>query len=332
MPMKVPELPTPALVVDAETLDHNLATMAAERPGERCRPHVKAHKSTALAARQAGVGHLGFTAATPREVLGLAAAGLGHDLLLANETLDPERLAAMANCGARVTVAVDSPETIAAAATAGIREVLIDVNVGLPRCGCEPAVAGSLADTARRRGLEVRGVMGYEGHVYLYEDRSERAQATTLAMAQLQIAADQVGGDIISAGATGTYDLNLTATEIQAGSYALMDTAFAAFIPEFRPALWIEATVISASAKFAVADCGLKALGMDHGNPTVDGGRVLIVSDEHLTFRPERQAHVGERVRVWPAHIDPTVAYHDRMHVADGDDIVDVWSVDLRGW
>lgn len=330
--MKVAEVATPALIVDTETLDHNLATMAAALPGARCRPHVKAHKTTALAARQAAVGHRGFTAATPREILGLASAGLGHDLLLANETVDADRLRAMAACDARVTVAVDSDATIAAAADAGIREVLIDVNVGLPRCGCDPAVAGSLADAARGRGLSVRGVMGYEGHVYLYEDRAERARATETAMALLRDAADQVGGDVISAGATGTYDLNETATEIQAGSYALMDTAFAAFIPQFRPALWIEATVISVSTKFAVADCGLKALGMDHGNPTVDDGRTLLVSDEHLTFRPDHPVRVGRRIRVWPAHIDPTVAYHDRMHLADGEDIVDVWAVDLRGW
>ncbi len=330
--MKVTDLATPALVVDAAILDRNLTTMAAALPGERCRPHVKAHKTTALAARQAAVGHLGFTAATPREVLGLAAAGLGHDLLLANESLDPDRLAALARCDGRVTVAVDSHETIAAAADAGIREVLIDVNVGLPRCGCDPAVAGPLAEAARGRGLTVRGVMGYEGHVYLYEDRTERADATDTAMALLRDAADQVGGEIISAGATGTYDLNTTATEIQAGSYALMDSTFAAFIPAFRPALWVEATVISVSPKYAVADCGLKALGMDHGNPTVEDAKVLIVSDEHLTFRPDGSVRVGDRIRVWPAHVDPTVAYHERMHLTDGEHVLDVWNVDLRGW
>ena len=122
--MRLSDLPTPALVVDGPVLEANLATMAGVRPGARCRPHVKAHKTTALAARQHAAGHHGFTAATPREVIGLAAAGLGEDLLLANETLDPARLRAMAHCGARVTVAVDSDETVDAAATNGIREVL----------------------------------------------------------------------------------------------------------------------------------------------------------------------------------------------------------------
>ncbi len=330
--MRRSELPTPALVVDGPALDRNLATMAAARPGPQCRPHVKAHKTTALARRQHAVGHPGFTAATVREVLGLAAAGLGEDLLLANETVDPRRLRALAACDARVTVAVDSPETVDAAASNGIREVLIDVDVGLPRCGCAPGDAPVLADRARDRGLTVRGVMGYEGHVYLFADRAERAAAVAKSMAILADAHAAVGGDVVSAGATGTYDLNEVATEIQAGSYALMDTAFAPLVPEFVPALWVEATVVSVARRHAVVDCGLKALGMDHGDPTIDAARIVVVSDEHITFVPDTPVRVGDRVRVWPAHVDPTVAYHERMHVVDGDDVLESWAVDLRGW
>jgi D-serine deaminase-like pyridoxal phosphate-dependent protein len=319
-------------VVDAAALEHNLATMAEALPGARCRPHVKAHKTTALARRQAAAGHPGFTCATPREALGLAAAGLGEDVLLANETVDPARLRALAGCGARVTVAVDSPETVAAAAASGIREVLVDVNVGLPRCGVAPDGAGRLADRARAAGLEVRGVMGYEGHVYVHEDRTARAAATDAAMALLLEAHAAVGGDVVSAGATGTFDLNRHATEIQAGTYALMDAAYAPMLPAFRPALWIDATVVHASPRHAVADCGLKALGMDHGNPTIDDADVWLVSDEHVTFAPRFPVRVGDRIRVWPAHLDPTVAYHERMHLVAGEDVLDVWPVDLRGW
>ena len=166
----IADLVTPALIVDADALEHNLTIMAAALPGPRLRPHVKAHKCTALARRQAAHGHRAFCCATVREAVGMAQAGLGDDLLLANETLDASRLAPLA---ARVTVAVDSEETIEAAAAAGgaVREVLIDVNVGLPRCGCDPSRAGHLAERARRRGLGVRGVMGYEGHVVGLPDR-----------------------------------------------------------------------------------------------------------------------------------------------------------------
>jgi D-serine deaminase-like pyridoxal phosphate-dependent protein len=181
--------------------------------------------------------------------------------------------------------------------------------------------------------------MGYEGHAVGLEDRARRLQKVEEAMAKLVTAHRAVGGDTVSAGGTGSYDINQVATEIQAGSYALMDTAYAKLGLPFRHALTILATVISASpAGWAVADCGLKALGMDHGNPDIaGGGRVWFCSDEHIVFSAaEGRAlpAVGEQVEVLPAHIDPTVAYHDRMHLVDDDhvEILDVWPVDMRGW
>ena len=330
--MRVSEVVTPALVVDAATLEHNLSAMAAVLPGSRCRPHVKAHKCTGLARRQLAAGHPGFTCATVREVEGMASAGLGDDLLLANEVVDASRLGQVARRGARVTVAVDSDATIEAAARGGVPEVVIDVNVGLPRCGCQPDEAGRLADLARARGLAVRGVMGYEGHVVGLVDRVQREEQTEAAMRLLLAAHASVGGDLISAGGTGTFDVNRAATEIQAGSYALMDTAYGRLDLPFGQALGVEATVISVSPGWAVADCGLKALGMDHGDPTVPDADVWFCSDEHLTFAPRRRIKVGDRIRVLPAHVDPTVAYHSSLHVVDGDDVIEQWPVDLRGW
>lgn len=337
---EVASLPTPALVVDAVALGHNLDTMAGALPGGRCRPHVKAHKCTALAREQVARGHRALTAATTREVVGLARAGLGDDLLLANETVDPARLAGLAALvaagSARVTVAVDSAATVDAVAASGLREVLVDVDVGMPRCGCPPGDAGGLAERARARGLEVRGVMGYEGHVVGNPDRAARTSQTEAAMALLAAAHAEVGGEVVSAGGTGTFDVNVWCTEIQAGSYALMDTAYAALDLPFRIALGVEATIVSVSPKgWAVADCGLKALGMDHGNPSVDGYEVFFCSDEHVTLIPGdgTRPAVGDRVRVVPAHVDPTVAYHEVMHVADPDGrILESWPVDLRGW
>jgi D-serine deaminase-like pyridoxal phosphate-dependent protein len=306
--------------------------MAAALPGERLRPHVKAHKTTALAARQAAHGHRGFTCATTLEAEGLARAGLGDDLLLANEVLDVARLGRLSRSGARVTVAVDSEETVSAAVTAGIGEVVVDVNVGLPRCGCAPDAAGPLAEFARDRGLVVRGVMGYEGHVVGVEDRARRVEMVGVAMEQLLEAHAGVGGSLISAGGTGTYDINTWATEIQAGSYALMDSAYSKLSLPFSQALTVLATVVSVSPGWAVADCGVKALGMDHGNPTVEGADVWFCSDEHLTFAPRDSVRVGDRVRVIPSHVDPTVAYHERMFLVEGEDVIETWPVDLRGW
>ena len=330
--MKLSQLTTPALVVDVRALEANLRTMARALSGDRLRPHVKAHKCTALAARQAALGSSGFTCATVREMEGMARAGLGEDLLLANEVADATRLGALARTGARVTVAVDSEETIDAAARAGVPEVLIDVNVGLPRCGCTAEDAGRLAERARARRISVRGVMGYEGHVVGLESRASREEMTAASMAQLVRAHELVGGDVVSAGGTGTYDINTWATEIQAGSYALMDTAYAKLGLPFAQALTVLSTVISVSEGWVVADCGLKALGLDHGNPSVEGAEVWYCSDEHLVLAPQQGLRVGERIRVLPAHIDPTVAYHAHLHLADGEDVVERWDVDLRGW
>ena len=331
--MHVDDLQTPALLVEADAFDHNLATMAKALPGARLRPHVKAHKCTALARRQADVGHLGFTCATIREVEGMAAAGLGDDLLLANEVVDARRLGKLVAEGlARVTLAVDSQATIDAAVAGGVTEVVLDVNVGMPRCGCAPEDAGPLADAARAAGLEVRGVMGYEGHLVGLEDRAARTDGVADSMKSLLEAHAATGGELVSAGGTGTYDINTWATEIQAGSYALMDTAYAKLDLPFKHALTIVATVISVSPGYAVADCGLKALGMDHGNPEIEGATVFFCSDEHVTFIPDTSVRVGDRIVVRPAHVDPTVAYHERMHVVAGDEVVETWPVDLRGW
>ncbi len=327
--MRLRDLPTPALVADADALERNLRTMSAALPGPRLRPHVKAHKCTRLARRQAELGHRGFCCATIREMEGLAKAGLGDDLLLANEVLDARRLGAL---DARVSIAVDSEQTLRAAALGGVREVLIDVNVGLPRCGCRPADAAALADRARRLGLEVRGVMGYEGHVMAVADPAERARRCAEAMELLLAAHAGVGGELISAGGTLTYACNRVATEIQAGSYALMDATFSQSGVPFEPALFVFARVISVSAGYAVADAGLKSLAMDHGNPRIDGAAVWFCSDEHVTFAPETPLRVGDGVRVWPAHVDPTVAMHARLQLVSGEDVVDSWDVDLRGW
>jgi D-serine deaminase-like pyridoxal phosphate-dependent protein len=321
------------LLLDLDVVEANLATMTARWPGTSLRPHAKLFKSTAFAAWLADAGHLAFCAATIREVEGLAGAGLVDDLLLANEVLDASRLGALVDDGARVTVAVDSDETVDAAAAGGVREVLVDVNVGF-RCGCPPEDAGRLADRARAAGLEVRGVMAYEAHAVLVPDRAERARLTDGAMERARRAHADVGGEVVSGGGTGTWDLNDTATELQAGSFLVMDTAYAELDLPFRQALFVEATVISTSEGAAIADGGIKSLAMDHGNPTVEGAEVLYCSDEHLAFLPQDgwQPAVGDRIRVLPAHCDPTVALHDRFHVLRNGEIVDEWPIDLRGW
>ena len=336
----IDDVPTPAVVADADIIARNIETMSRVHPGHRLRPHVKAHKTSAIAALQVAAGHRSFTCATPLEILGLVEQGIGEDFLLANECVDGGRLSALADAqdSAAITVAVDSPETIAAAAKWGIRNVLIDVNVGLPRCGIAPDAAGALADAARASGLNVRGVMGYEGHLMMVADRDEKRAKVHAAMELLAAAHKDVGGDIVSAGGTGTYDMfgGTTVNEVQAGSYVLMDTQYAQIGLPFAQAVWVVGTVISVSSAWAVCDVGLKSLGMDHGNPSIDGHNVWFCSDEHTTFAPHDgtpMPKVGDRVFVTPAHIDPTMAMHSHVHVADVyGNISETWPIDLRGW
>jgi D-serine deaminase-like pyridoxal phosphate-dependent protein len=339
LPSTIDELPTPSLVVDLDVFEANCAAMDAARPGRSLRPHVKAFKSTELARRLENDGHPAFCAATPREIEGLARAGVGDDLLLANESLDVARLGDLVadpSVEATITVAVDSDMVLDAAIGGGVRSVLIDIDVGLPRCGCDVETGERLAERARSAGLEVRGVMGYEGHLMMVEDPSEKSEKVAASMAVLLDAAARIGGDIVSGGGTGTYDTNSWCTEIQAGSYTLMDTHYGLLDSPFRQALSVLSTIISTPPKgWIVADAGLKSLGMDHGDPTWAGrGKVFFCSDEHVTLLPDEHSDwsVGDRVWLHPAHVDPTVARHERMWVVHGENVVDEWPIDLRHW
>ena len=340
-PRTTSQLATPALLIDLDALNGNLRTMSLRHPGKKLRPHTKAHKCTNLANLQSQYGHKTFTCATPREIIGMAAAGVGKDYLLANEVVEPDRLSALAKVSqsARVTIAVDSEITVMAAARAGLSDVLIDVNVGLPRCGVAPALAGQLADFARIQKLNVRGVMGYEGHLMMVEGHDKRKQRVADSMQLLTKAAQDVGGEIISAGGTGTFDLHdeTCINELQAGSYALMDTHYAKLNLPFEQSCFVLGTVISKSTDWLVIDVGLKSLGMDHGNPSVDGFDVLFCSDEHTTLATKKESKntkvsVGDKLRVIPAHIDPTMAMHELAFLVRGDEVIDSWPIDLRGW
>jgi D-serine deaminase-like pyridoxal phosphate-dependent protein len=345
--MKLSELSTPALCVDVDVLQRNVERMAAFFRGRSCalRPHFKAHKTPAIARVQAAAGCAGFTCATLDEAEVLAAHGF-DDLLIANELLDStktDRLRALAD-RARVTVAVDS-----LAGVALLRDLplaaLVDVNVGLPRCGVPPGGAVEIARAVADSHLQLRGVMGYEGHAMGIMDRESRAQTAREAMANLLGVADElrVAGlevEVVSAGGTGTYDITGTipgVTEVQAGSYALMDTTYARFGLPFAEAVRCLATVLSVQGGLAVLDAGLKALAVDHGSPELPDdvpASVLFLSDEHTTLATDAgfAARPGDRLWLRPSHVDPTVNLHDRLFAIRSDEVLDVWRVEARGY
>jgi D-serine deaminase-like pyridoxal phosphate-dependent protein len=355
-PRTLRDIPTPALVIDAGALERNLRRMAAYFATGPCRlrPHFKAHKTPEIARRQLAAGSCtGLTCATVAEAE--AVASFCSDVLLANEIVDPERcdrVAALAR-DRKVTVAVDSVyglEQIAGAARrAGVRVgVLVDVDVGQGRCGVPPGEAAlALADrVAATDGVELRGVMGYEGHVQPLRGRAEREAAARAAMRRLVETAARIRDaglpcEVVSAGGTGTYDISSRVdgvTEIQAGSYALMDTDYVAVGVPFEHAFSVLGTVISRPApNRLVADCGHKSVTKDHGHPAVkgiEGATVTALNDEHavVAIAPEARIAVGDRIELLPSHTDPTINLHDAFYVLDGERVVDIWPIVARGY
>lgn len=352
----VRDIPTPALVLDVAALDRNIRRMADffAQGACRLRPHFKAHKTPEIARRQlAGGSCVGLTCATVSEAE--AAAEFCSDLLIANEPIGPgkcERIAALAR-RVRMIVAVDSTAGLgaisAAARHAGVAVgVLIDLNVGQTRCGVLPgAAAVALAkEAASTPGVRLRGVMGYEGHVVSLPDRVEREARTREAMAGLVETAALVRAaglrcDIVSAGGTGTYDISgriAGITEIQAGSYVLMDTDYGRLDVPFEQAFWALGTIISRpDPGRCVADCGHKSMTKDHGLPTVrgiEGASVVSLNDEHatITIPSDSTVAIGDRVFLRPSHTDPTINLHDVFYALEGEKVVGVWPIAARGY
>ena len=356
LPRRLADIPTPALVLDLAALDRNIRRMAAFFAAGPCRlrPHVKAHKTPEIARRQLAAGSCtGLTCATVSEAEAVAA--LTENLLIANEVIGQERcdrVAVLARTHT-VTIAVDSPAGLQDISAAALRQgatvgVLVDLNVGQQRCGVAPgaealALAVRAADTP---GVELRGVMGYEGHLQPVRDRAERQARAQDAMARLvdtaaMLVTHGLPCDIVSAGGSGTYDISSRVagvTEIQAGSYALMDTDYAATGLPFEQAFWVLGTVVSRpAADRCVADCGHKSATKDHGNPAVHGiagATVTALNDEHavIALPPGANVAVGDRVRLIPSHTDPTVNLHDVFYVLEDEQVVDVWPIVARGY
>jgi D-serine deaminase-like pyridoxal phosphate-dependent protein len=188
--------------------------------------------------------------------------------------------------------------------------------------------------------------MGYEGHVQPIRDRDARAAHAGAATSSLAATADLLRRNglacgIVSAGGSGTFDLTGRAagiTEVQAGSYALMDSDYGAVGLPFEQAFWVLGTVVSRPVPGrCVADCGHKSATRDHGVPTIagiDGAAVTAFNDEHavIAIPAASPVRIGDRVRLVPSHTDPTVNLHDAFYVIEDDRVVDVWPIAARGY
>ena len=346
------DLPTPALVLDAETLRANIAAMATWAQDKvAIRPHAKIHKSVEIARLQVEAGACGLTVATIWEALALAEAE-PDSILIANELIDPGKLDRLAEAAreSQYLIAVDSEDGARAlnraTAAAGSRVgVLIDIDVGMGRCGVRSIdEAIKLAATVQTLpALDLRGVMGYEGQVVTEPDRAVRAQQATDAMDILAgyIDAVETAGfqiEIVSAGGTNTFDMtgaHARVTELQAGSYAVMDAWYATLTPTFRPALTVLARCISRQGDTAVLDCGTKAITVEYMKPRIPEGYGTIreVHEEHmlLDVSDADRPSLGEALELTIGYCGGTINLHDVYFVAEGEEVVDVWPIRARG-
>ncbi len=343
---------TPALLLDLAVVRHNITRMAAcTRGPTRLRPHVKSHKSAEIARLQIEAGAIGLTTATVWEAAAMTTAGL-EDLLIANEVVGEEKIRHLAQIArdARVTVAVDhvrNAEALSAAAGAvgTTIGVLLDVDVGLRRCGVrtEQEARVLAGQVSQLPGLRLRGVMGYEGHCALEPDRGTRAANVRTAMERLVAVADVVRSagfpvEVVSAGGTGTFDLTGRypgVTELQAGSYVFMDSSRTDLVPDFAVGLTVLTSVVSRHGTTVVLDCGKKTVGVDFAPPRIVGeaAKVRYVSEEHTVFDVDSDCglELGQRVELIPSYCPTTINLHDVYYVVQHDVVVDIWPVLARG-
>jgi D-serine deaminase-like pyridoxal phosphate-dependent protein len=359
---------TPALVIDRDALERNLARMAgfAREHGMRLRPHAKMHKSAHIARLQIAAGAVGVCVQKPSEAQAMAAGGV-RDILVSNELVDPRKLAELAVLAREVKlgVCVDSLlgiERLAEAARVAGSEVdaYVEIDVGHGRCGAPATAAGALAHqvvahapvTAGGGGLRFAGLQAYHGRAQHLRGAAEREQAirhvvTLVRSAQASITAGGITCPLVTGAGTGSFVHEAASGvygELQPGSYLFLDRDYAdneptPHAPVFEHALFLKSQVMSRGSAHAVVDAGHKSHALDSGPPKVWARRLAWANggDEHgiLTAAGDPLPALGETVWLVPGHCDPTVNLHDHLIVLHGglaDGTVEaVWPVDARG-
>jgi D-serine deaminase-like pyridoxal phosphate-dependent protein len=346
-------LDSPQLLLDLDVVDANLRRMTeAFKDGPtQLRVHFKSLKCSGLAKYIAARGCSRFLAAKLNEAEVLADAGL-TDILLANQIVGPikmRRLAALAR-RATVTVCVDDGQNVAdlsrTAREAGVTiGVLIEVNLGMDRCGVEPGeeavpLARQVQESA---GLRFLGLQGYQGHLQLLTDLEEKRTKCLEGLGRLiatrrLIEKTGVPVTVVTGGGTGTWDWTRTfdgMTEVQPGSFILMDCAYHAVRPEFGCSLSILSTVVSRRPGRYILDAGTKAISKDFGNPVLKGrpqDRVARMAEEHTRVETEDSAtRVGERREVLPAHCCATMNLHRTCVAVRRGRVEAVWPIEASG-
>lgn len=351
----LPDLDTPALLLDQAASDRNLRRMAdffRDRPAQ-LRPHFKNHKCVTLARRQLEAGSaVGMTCAKLGEAEVLADGGIG-DVLIANQVVGPAKMPRLVELARRIDlkVAVDhlaQAEPIsAAAAAAGVTiGILVEVDIGTGRCGLAPGepVLKLVRAVSDLPGLRLDGLQAYEGHAVYVNDPAERERLVQEAFAgalETRRLLEHSGLEVrtVSGGSSATHRFTGVlegVTEIQAGSYATMDWRYAEMLPEFEVALSVLARVISKRPGVAVLDVGLKGAGCEFGLPRIKDHPTAkipsFVSEEHCIVRnAPADWTIGHTVQLLPSHACTTCNLHRTIFVHDQARIVDAWPIEGSG-
>lgn len=346
---KKSEIPTPALLLNAAAFEENLRFMARSvaKSGKSLRPHAKAHKCVEIARRQIAAGAIGVCVATVAEAELMADAGISG-LLLTSPLADPRKMARIVQTGAMAVAdhaaQVEWWNATACAADCEL-DVLVDLDVGDHRTGAssvEQAVAIAQA-IHRASHLRFRGIQGYSvsgSHGASFEERvriSNAAFHSAIAVRN-ELASLGIRVEILTGGSTGTWDVDTRipeVTELQAGSYVMMDLAYGKLNLPFRNSLTVLATVVSANhAGFVTVDAGYKAFSTDRGyGPEAAGmGGGFAYrwgGDEfgYLDFAERAKPNLGDKIEFIPPHCDPTVNLYDRIYVCRGETVEAVWPV-----
>lgn len=348
------EIDTPTLMLDRAASDRNLAHMAAffrDRPA-KLRPHFKNHKCVTLARRQIAAGAIGMTCATLREAEVLVEHGF-DDVLIANQVVGDAKTARLALLArrAQIGVAIDHPQqavAISQAATAvgSVVRLLVEVDIGMGRCGVAPGAPA--VELARRLttlpGVSFAGLQAYEGHLVNVLDRAERSVRAQTAMQQAidtrrMIEAEGIRVSCVSGCSSATYDCTGVmegVDEIQAGTYATMDRQYKRLAPEFEIALCVQVRVISRPAQNkAVLDVGVKGAGSEFGVPAIrDYPDVEIshfLSEEHAVVKNTPDWKIGQVLHLIPSHACTTCNLYREIVVHESGRVVEIWPIEASG-
>jgi D-serine deaminase-like pyridoxal phosphate-dependent protein len=355
-PTPLAHIDTPALLLDADALEANIQRMAGFFAHRHCklRPHFKSHKCTTIAQLQMKAGAVGITCAKLGEAEVVADAGI-RNILIANQIIGPLKILRLIElCGrADPMVAVDSAENVKMlsenALAGGVRiGVLVEVDVGMGRCGVAPGQpALSLARLVdASAGLRFEGLQGYEGHCVDLRDETERVEQTRQSLKLLVetrrlIERSGLPVNLVSGGGTGTYTITgdcEAVDEVQAGSYAAMDWWYGDIRPEFKQAMSILTTVISRpKPNLVVIDVGRKGVGAEWGAPRVKnlpGSQVENYgSEEHMkiSIPQDSPIKIGDHIEIIPSHGCTTSNLYPEFIVHEDGLVTDKWPIEGRG-